>query len=202
MERLHIRNPNFSFYCLFYPLISHIVSAHCFFQTNFSICKIEEASSVIRFFKFLKLFYCCSITVVCIFSPPLYPTPAKPTSLPCFHPSPWFYPCVLYSSSWKPLSPLSPPYSPVATVTMFLISMTLVKIFSLFKKLLYCWSFTVVCIFSPPLYPTPAKPSSLPCSHLPPKFCPCVLYSSSWKPFSPLSPHHSPLAIVRLFCTC
>ena len=29
-------------------------------------------------------FYCYSITVVCIFSPPLYPTLAKPTSLPCF----------------------------------------------------------------------------------------------------------------------
>ena len=36
--------------------------------------------------RFFKLFYCCSITVVCIFSPPLYPTPAKTTSLPSFHP--------------------------------------------------------------------------------------------------------------------
>ena len=44
------------------------------------------------FFKFLKLFYCCSVTVVCIFSSPLYPTPAKPTSIPCFHPPPWFCP--------------------------------------------------------------------------------------------------------------
>ena len=34
-------------------------------------------------FQFL---YCCSITVVCIFSPPIPPTPAKPTSLPCFFP--------------------------------------------------------------------------------------------------------------------
>ena len=47
--------------------------------------------------------------------------------------------------------------------------------------------------------PTPAKPTSLPCFHLPPWFCPCVLYSSSWKPFSLLSLHPSPLAIVRLF---
>ena len=61
------------------------------------------------FFK-KKIFYCCSITVVCIFSPP--PTPAKPTSLSCFHPPPWFCPCVLYSSSWKPFSPLSPPHLP------------------------------------------------------------------------------------------
>ena len=56
------------------------------------------------FFSIFKLFYCCSIMVVCIFSPPLYPTPAQPTSLPCFHPPPWFCPCVLYSSSCKPLS--------------------------------------------------------------------------------------------------
>ena len=31
--------------------------------------------------------------------------------------------------------------------------------------------------------------------------CPCVLYSSSCKPLSSLSPPHSPLAIVRLFLT-
>ena len=80
---------------------------------------------------FLKLFYCCSITVVCIFSPPFYLTPAKPTSFPCFHPSPWFCPCVLYSSSWKPFSPLSLPHFPLAIVKLFLTSMTLI-IFCLF----------------------------------------------------------------------
>ena len=58
---------------------------------------------------FNKLLYCCSITVVCIFSPPLPPTPAKLTFLPCFHPPLWFCPYVLYSSSWKPFSLLSPP---------------------------------------------------------------------------------------------
>ena len=47
--------------------------------------------------------------------------------------------------------------------------------------------------------PTPAKPTSLPFFHPPARFCPCVLYSSSSKPFSALSPHSSPLAIVRLF---
>ena len=31
---------------------------------------------------FVKNFYCYSITVVCIFSPSLHPTSAKPTSLP------------------------------------------------------------------------------------------------------------------------
>ena len=69
---------------------------------------------------FFKNCYCYSITVVCIFSPSLHPTPANPTSLPHLHPRPWFCPCVLYSSSCKPLSPLSP----LAIVTMFLISMS------------------------------------------------------------------------------
>ena len=35
--------------------------------------KVEDKEGI-----FKKLFYCCSITVVCIFSPLLYPTPAKP----------------------------------------------------------------------------------------------------------------------------
>ena len=60
-------------------------------------------------FSFQKNFYCYSITVVCLFSPPLHPTPAEPTSLPHLHPPPWFCPCVLYSSSCNPLSSLSPP---------------------------------------------------------------------------------------------
>ena len=51
------------------------------------------------------------------------PTPAEPTSLPCFHSSPLFYPCVLYSCSWKPFPPLSSPTSPLVTVRLFLISM-------------------------------------------------------------------------------
>ena len=78
-------------------------------------------------------FNCCSITVVCIFSPSLHPTPAKPTSLPHLHPPPWFCPCVLYSSSCKPLSPLSPPHSFLAIVTLFLISMSLVIFCLLFS---------------------------------------------------------------------
>ena len=82
----------------------------------------SEEKPIIRVLPFLffnekKFFYCCSITVVCIFSPPLHPTPAKPTSLPCHHPPPRFCPCVLYSSSWKPLSPLCPPHSPLAIVS-------------------------------------------------------------------------------------
>ena len=89
------------------------------------------------FFSIFQLFYCCSIIVVCIFSPPLYPTPAKPTSLPCFHPPPWFCPCVLYSSFWKPFSPLSLPPSPLAIVRLFLTSMSLVIFCLLFSSVGY-----------------------------------------------------------------
>ena len=46
----------------------------------------------ILFFKITVLFnYSCLH-----FLPTTPPTPAKPTSLPCFHPPPWFCPCVLY----------------------------------------------------------------------------------------------------------
>ena len=57
---------------------------------------------------FLNKIYCYSITVVRLFSPSLHPTQAKPTSLRHIHPPPWFCPCVLYSSSFNPLFPLSP----------------------------------------------------------------------------------------------
>ena len=72
--------------------------------------------------------------------------------------------------------------------------------FSLFLNF-YCYSIRVVCLFSPSFHPTPAEPTSLPHLHPPPWFCPCVLYSSSCNPLFPLSPPHSPLAIVRLFLT-
>ena len=79
-------------------------------------------------------FYCSSITIVCIFSPSLHSTPAKPTSLPHFYPPPWFCPCVLYSSSWKSLSPLSPPHSPLVSVRLLLTSMPLVIFCLLFSS--------------------------------------------------------------------
>ena len=79
------------------------------------------------------LFYFYSVTIVCIFSPSLHPTPDSPTSLPHLYPPPWFCLCVLYSSSYTPLSPLSPPHSPLAIVTMFLISMSLVTFCLLFS---------------------------------------------------------------------
>ena len=85
---------------------------------------------------FFKLLYCCSITVVFIF-PSLLPPPANPTSLPCFRPTPWFCPSVLYSSSWKPFPPLSPPPSPLAIVRLFLTSMSLVIFCLLFSSVDY-----------------------------------------------------------------
>ena len=45
-----------------------------------------------RWFFFFN-FYCYSITVVCLFSPSLCPTPAERTSLPHLQPPPWFCPC-------------------------------------------------------------------------------------------------------------
>ena len=61
------------------------------------------------------------------------PPPAKPTSLPHLHPSPWICPCVLYSSSCKPLSPLSPSHSPLVIVRLLLTSMSLVIFCLLFS---------------------------------------------------------------------
>ena len=78
----------------------------------------QKVTGVFCFF-FLN---CYSITVVCVFSPSLHLTTSEPTSLPHLYPLPWFCPCVLYSSSCKPLSPLSPPYSPLAIVRLFLTS--------------------------------------------------------------------------------
>ena len=85
---------------------------------------------------FKKIFYCCSVTVVCIFSPSLHP-PAKPTSFPHLHPPPWFGPCLIYSSSWKPFSPLFPPHSPLAIIRLFLTSVSLVIFCLLFSSVDY-----------------------------------------------------------------
>ena len=56
-------------------------------------------------FFFFKIFYCYSITIVCLFSASLHPTPAEPPSLPHLHPSPWFGPCVLLYSLYRPHNP-------------------------------------------------------------------------------------------------
>ena len=88
----------------------------------FCMIYIFLLNHIISFFNF----NCYSITVVCLFSPSLHTTPAETTSLPHLHPSPWFCPCVLYSSSYKPLSSLSPPHSPLVIVRLFLTSVSLV----------------------------------------------------------------------------
>ena len=79
-------------------------------------------------------FYFYSVTIVCIFSPSLHPTTANLTFLPHLYPPPWFCPCVLYSSTYRPLSPLLPPHSPLAIVTLFLISLSLVILCLLFSS--------------------------------------------------------------------
>ena len=102
--------------------------AHSVLKAQPSHCRVWQPGLTFRdsLWFFFYLFYCCSITVFCIFSPPLPYTPSEPTSLPCFHPPPWFCPSVLYSSSCKPFSPLSLPSSPLAIVRLFLTSMSLV----------------------------------------------------------------------------
>ena len=120
--------------------------------------------------QFLIYFYCFTLEIIILlllnyfivvqlqlsaFSlHPSPPTPAKPTSLPCFHPPPWFCPCVLYSGSWKPFPPLSPPTSPLVTVRLFLISMSLV-IFACFSLLLIMFELKLrsygICLSLPSL---------------------------------------------------
>ena len=102
-----------------------------------SACFPEQTRLVIVLFFFFLNFYCYSITVVCLFSPSLHPTPAEPTSLPHLHPPPWFCPCVLYSSSSNPLSSLSPPHSPLTIVRLLLTSMSLVIFWLLFSSVDY-----------------------------------------------------------------
>ena len=65
------------------------------------------------------------------------PKPAKPTSLPCFHPHPLVFPCVFYSSSSKLFSPLFPRPSPLAIVRLILISKSLVIFCLLFSFIDY-----------------------------------------------------------------
>ena len=67
----------------------------------------------------------------------------------------------------------------------------------IFFKLFYC-SITVVWVYPPPLPRTPAKPHLPLLLPYPPWFCPCVLYSCSWKP----SPHCPLLPPLWLLLDC
>ena len=101
---------------------------------------ILNRNAYISFFFNFYFFNCYLITVVCLFSPSLHPTPGEPTSLPPLHPPPWICSCVLYSSSCNPLYPLSPPPPPtpaLAIVTLFLTSMSLVIFCLLFPSIAY-----------------------------------------------------------------
>ena len=106
---------------------------------NFWECQIKLQSdyniytALFIYFYNIHSYFFYSVTIVCIFSPSLHPTPASPTHLPHLYPPPWFCPCVLYSSSYRPLSLLSPPHSPLAIVTLFLTSMSLVIFCLLFS---------------------------------------------------------------------
>ena len=122
-----------------------VADAEHVFMCLFAICRsflvkclfMPFAFSLLDyFFQFLDYFIVVHLQLSA-FSPPLYPTPTKPSSLPGFHPPPWFCPCVLDSSSWKPLSPLSPPPSPLAIVRLFLTSMSLAIFCLLFSSVDY-----------------------------------------------------------------
>ena len=52
------------------------------FELKVSRSKVRENHVFVFSFSNFQLFYCCSITVVCIFSPPLHPTPARPPPSP------------------------------------------------------------------------------------------------------------------------
>ena len=129
-----------SFYCrvVFYWMY-HSVFIHSPAEDTWIVSRLWWLSIVLlktfvyTFFIFIFIFYCYAITVVCLFAPSLHPTPAEPPSLPHLHSPPWFCPCVLYSSSCNPLSPLSPPYSPLVIVRLFLTSMSLVIFCLLFS---------------------------------------------------------------------
>ena len=86
---------------------------------------------------FQIIFYCCSSTVVSIFPPPLSPTPPAPTSHPQAYPplalsmGPLY---MLLDDSSTSFSPLS--LSPLVTVILFFISMSLVIFCLLFVLLI------------------------------------------------------------------
>ena len=83
-----------------------------FARSCLNTSSVDPVSRVVIQHTFLqKLLYCCSITVVCIFSLPLTPPSC---------------PCILHDSSCNPLLPPSPRHSPRAIVRLFLTSMSLV----------------------------------------------------------------------------
>ena len=137
-----------SFLCLWRQIIINIHWNHTTLFTSLSFLSTNIHCAFIPSRATLKLFLLNYFIVVQLklsaFSPHHSPpTPTNLTFLPWFHPPTWFCPCVLYSSSWKPFPPLSPPLSPLAIVRLFLISMSPV-IFGCFF-LLIMLSFCLLC---------------------------------------------------------
>ena len=87
---------------------------------------------------FFKKNYCYLITVVCLFSPSLHPTPENPPLSPISTLTIDFvHVSFIVSSSCNRLSSLSPPHSPLAIVRIFLTSMSLVVFCLLFSSVDY-----------------------------------------------------------------
>ena len=89
-----------------------------------TFCILKKGLSWHDFSKTFKNFL-LSFNYSCMpFLPIPPPHPSQTHLLPHLHPPTWFCPCVLYSSSCKPLSPLSPPQLLLAIVRLFLTSMS------------------------------------------------------------------------------
>ena len=99
------------------------MSCLCTFAYQYSLMSLVFLKKILLLFSYSCLHF--------LPIPP--PHPSQPHLPPPPTPSPWFCPCVLYSSSCNPLSSLSPPHSPLAIVILFLISMSLVIFCLLFS---------------------------------------------------------------------
>ena len=95
--------------CVSYDIHSFCMCVYTCVSCDISHISLLKILILITSIYFLLLYFFnfYSLTIFCIFSPSLHPTPGSPTSLPHFYPPPWFCPGVLYSSSYRPLSSLS-----------------------------------------------------------------------------------------------
>ena len=110
-----------------FPVWFHLAYIEIQISTNkLKPCKIPECITGVFFH--LKLYVFIINLFLFLFSYNcLHFLPIPPPHPSQFHlPPPWFCPCALYSSSYRPLSLPSPPHSPLAIVTLFLTSMSLV----------------------------------------------------------------------------
>ena len=69
-------------------IFSFLRKFHPVFHSDYISLQSHQECTGFPFLFFFCNFYCYSITVACIFSPSLHPTPAEPTSLPHLHPPP------------------------------------------------------------------------------------------------------------------